>query len=100
MAQLTVRKVDDHIVKALRKRAAEHGRSVEAEHRQILRAALTDGEASFVERAASLRKRLRSTTDSTEIIRDARCRVPLLPVRDPDAIVTLENVNALRDKLP
>jgi hypothetical protein len=26
--------------------------------------------------------------------------IPLLPVRNPDAIVTLEIVNALRDELP
>lgn len=29
-----------------------------------------------------------------------RNRVPLLPVRRPDAIVTLDIVNALRDALP
>lgn len=72
MAQLTVPNVDDQIVEALKKRAAEHGRSAEAEHREVLRAALLDSDASFAERAASLRKRLRSSTDSTEIIRDAR----------------------------
>lgn len=36
MAQLLVRNVDDAIVKALRERAARHGRSAEAEHREIL----------------------------------------------------------------
>jgi plasmid stability protein len=40
MAQLIVRKLDDDIVKRLRRRAAESGRSVEAEHREILREAL------------------------------------------------------------
>ncbi len=74
MAQLTVRKVDDHVVKALRKRAADHGRSAESEHREILRAALLDSGTLFAERAASLRKRLRSTMDSTEIIRTSRDR--------------------------
>jgi len=40
MAQLLVRDLDDELVAALRKRAAKHGRSVEAEHRAILKAAL------------------------------------------------------------
>ena len=40
MAQLLVRNVDDAIVKALRERAARHGRSAEAEHREILAKAL------------------------------------------------------------
>ena len=40
MAQLIVRDLDEEIVSRLRRRAAEHGRSTEAEHREILRAAL------------------------------------------------------------
>jgi len=40
MAQLLVRDVDDAIVQALRERAARHGRSAEAEHREILGKAL------------------------------------------------------------
>jgi plasmid stability protein len=42
MSQLIVRNVDPGIVKALKRRAASHGRSAEAEHREILRAALAD----------------------------------------------------------
>lgn len=42
MAQLIVRKLDDSLVKALKLRAAQNRRSAEAEHREILRAALTD----------------------------------------------------------
>jgi plasmid stability protein len=40
MANLVVRNLDDRIVKALKRRAARHGRSAEAEHRAILEAAL------------------------------------------------------------
>lgn len=40
MAQLIVRKVASEIVKALKLRAARHGRSAEAEHREILGRAL------------------------------------------------------------
>ena len=40
MNQLLVRRLDQRLVKALRERAASHGRSAEAEHRAILEAAL------------------------------------------------------------
>ncbi len=40
MAQLIVRNIDEEIVRRLKNRAAQHGRSAEAEHRGILRAAL------------------------------------------------------------
>jgi plasmid stability protein len=43
MAQLIVRNLEDEIVKRLRLRAAQNGRSVEAEHREILREALLGG---------------------------------------------------------
>jgi plasmid stability protein len=77
MAQLTVRKVDDRVVRALRQRAAIHGRSAEAEHREILRAVLLhDGrpKESFAVRAARLRSRLRSDIDSAALVRADRDR--------------------------
>jgi plasmid stability protein len=40
MAQLIVRNLDPGIVSALKTRAARRGRSMEAEHREILQAAL------------------------------------------------------------
>jgi plasmid stability protein len=40
MAQLLVRKLEGEVVAELKKRAARNGRSVEAEHREILRAVL------------------------------------------------------------
>ncbi len=40
MAQLIVRNLEDEVVVALKRRAAEHKRSAEEEHRTILRAAL------------------------------------------------------------
>lgn len=43
MAQLLVRSLEDAVVAELKKRAARNGRSVEAEHRAILRAALLSG---------------------------------------------------------
>lgn len=40
MASLTVHDLDEGLVRKLRLRAAEHGRSAEAEHREILRQVL------------------------------------------------------------
>jgi plasmid stability protein len=40
VAQLIVRNLETELVLRLKRRAGEHGRSTEAEHREILRAAL------------------------------------------------------------
>jgi antitoxin FitA len=45
MAQLLVRNLDEALVRALQVRAAEHGRSTEAEHREILKEALAKTQA-------------------------------------------------------
>jgi plasmid stability protein len=56
MAQLIVRNLDDELVVRLKRRAAEHGRSAEAEHREILRLALQEEpRRSFWELAAQAR---------------------------------------------
>lgn len=41
MATLLVRKLESELVERLKRQAATHGRSAEAEHREILRAALS-----------------------------------------------------------
>ena len=46
MAQLIVRKLEEGVVAALRRRAALRGRSMEAEHREILRSALRPGRSA------------------------------------------------------
>ncbi len=74
MTQLTVRNVSAQIVRTLKQRAAAHGRSAEAEHREILREALLEGEEDFVTRAKALRRNLRSTVDSSKVIRADRDR--------------------------
>ena len=43
MANITVRNLDDEVQRRLKQRAAEHGRSMEAEVRSILTAALARG---------------------------------------------------------
>jgi antitoxin FitA len=56
MAQLIVRNLDDELVARLKQRAAEHGRSAEAEHREILRQALIEEpRRSFWELAEKMR---------------------------------------------
>ena len=72
MAHLTVRNVSQDAVDALKRRAAANGRSAEAEHREILRAALLDTDGDFAARTAALRQRLASSVDSAETIRAVR----------------------------
>jgi len=64
MATLTVRNLDDDLVKRLRIRAAEHGRSAEAEHREILRANLvgTEQRAALEQATSRLAEFRRRTT--------------------------------------
>ena len=50
MASLTVRNLDEALIRLLRVRAAENGRSAEAEHREILRTALA-GEPRGIRRS-------------------------------------------------
>jgi antitoxin FitA len=69
-----VRNVSQDLVEALKRRAAEHGRSAEAEHRTILEEALRPGRPDFWERAAKLREETRGriSTPSWELIRQDR----------------------------
>lgn len=72
--QLLVRDVPDDLVEALKKRAAKHGRSAEAEHRLILEEVLRPDTTDFWEEAAKLRDEIRGRkwTDSTDLIRQDR----------------------------
>jgi antitoxin FitA len=55
MADLLVRGIDEDLVRALKERAGAHGRSAEAEHREILAAALArPRRRSFAEVLASM----------------------------------------------
>lgn len=74
MGTLTVRKVDDELIRALKIRAAEHGRSAEAEHRLILEQALRADRYALVKKLREHRRSLegRDFSDMTEIIRRSR----------------------------
>jgi plasmid stability protein len=58
MASMTIRNLDDGLKKRLRIRAAAHGRSMEDEARDILRAALSTGENRPANLAAAIRSRI------------------------------------------
>ncbi|HWS94430.1 MAG TPA: plasmid stabilization protein [Mycobacterium sp.] len=66
MATLTIRDFDDELKAALRVRAAMHGRSMEAEVREILRAALTGRSPSVVGMGTRIRQRF-SASEKVEI---------------------------------
>jgi antitoxin FitA len=72
---LHVRNLEDDLIARLKRRAARHGRSTEAEHREILRQALAgEVEVSFDELAAELRKlsKRRRQTPSEILLREGR----------------------------
>ena len=72
---LHVRNLDDDLIARLKRRAVRHGRSTEAEHREILRQALAaEIEPSFDTLAAELRKltRLWRQTPSEVLLREGR----------------------------
>jgi plasmid stability protein len=76
MPQLLVRDVPRDIVEALKRQAARHGRSAEAEHRAILEKALKVGRESFRANASRLREETRGriVADSAELLREDRDR--------------------------
>jgi plasmid stability protein len=72
---LHVRNLGGDLIAKLKRRAARHGRSTEAEHREILRQALAaEIEPSFDKLAADLRKltKGRKQTPSEVLLRQAR----------------------------
>lgn len=72
---LHVRNLDDDLIARLKRRAARHCRSTEAEHREILRQALAqEEEPSFEKLAADLRKltKRRRQTPSEVLLREGR----------------------------
>ncbi|MCX6633930.1 MAG: plasmid stabilization protein [Acidobacteria bacterium] len=57
MTGITIRRLDESTKVRLRVRAAQHGRSMEEEAREILRAALAERRAGERNLAASIRRR-------------------------------------------
>jgi plasmid stability protein len=77
MAQVLVRQLDSKVVVRLKKRAKEHGRSLQSEVKTILEEAVPDYEAAW-KRIEGFRKRLgksgRTFTESVALIREDRDR--------------------------
>ena len=72
---LIVRNLDDEVVAKLRLRAARNGRSVESEHREILKQALLgEIESDFLEMAAMFRESTKDRihTPSEQLLRESR----------------------------
>jgi plasmid stability protein len=72
---LHVRNLDDDLIAKLKMRAARHGRSAEAEHREILRQALgSESEPDFDGLAAKLRELTasRKQTPAEALLRESR----------------------------
>jgi antitoxin FitA len=80
MAQMTIRRLDDELYRKLKIRAARHGRSAEADVREILRQTLTEegtrsANEDWVRRAEALARALpRLATDSADLIQEERDR--------------------------
>ncbi|MDH4185981.1 MAG: Arc family DNA-binding protein [Nitrospira sp.] len=77
MAQVLVRQLDEKVVARLKRRAKEHGRSLQSEVKTILEEAVPDYEAAW-KRIEEFRKRMKKSgrrfTDSAALIREARDR--------------------------
>ena len=58
MASLTIRRLDETVKAKLRMRAARHGRSMEEEARQILKAGLKGKESPRLNLAESIRRHI------------------------------------------
>jgi len=76
MSELRVRNMDDWIVSELRARAKSHGRSLEAELRELLRAEAVRPRREAAERARALRDAIAQEhgllPDSAALIREER----------------------------
>ena len=81
MAILTVRNVPDDVHRALRVRAAEHGRSTEAEVREILAAAVKPEKRVRVGDAlTAIGRKVGLTDEEFAVFENVRDKTPAKPV--------------------
>ncbi len=82
MAMLTVRNLPDNVHRALRSQAILHGRSTEAEVREILATAVAPARrARFGEALAALSRDIGLTNEDFEIFDQVRDKTPAQPMR-------------------
>jgi plasmid stability protein len=81
MRSITVRNVPDAVHRALRVRAAQHGRSAEAEIRDILeRAVKPEGRVKLGSLLADIGRRIKLTDDDFAVFEQVRDKTPPKPV--------------------
>ncbi len=82
MPSITVRNVPDDVHRALRVRAARHGRSAEAEIRDLLEQAVKqERRVRMGDALASLGRKLQLTDEYLAAIEQVRDRTPAEPLR-------------------
>jgi plasmid stability protein len=82
MGMLTVRNLPDDVHRALRVRAAQHGRSTEAEVREILAAAvLPEMRVRLGDALAALGQKIGLTDEDVEALQATQDRKPAEPLR-------------------
>jgi plasmid stability protein len=82
MAMLTVRNLPDDIHRALRVRAAQHGRSTEAEVREILATAVKpESRVRLGDALAELGREVGLTNEDFEVFNQVRDKTPAEPPR-------------------
>jgi len=82
MPSITVRNVPDDVHRALRVRAAQHGRSAEAEIRDILEHAVKpERRVRMGDALASLGRKLKLTDEDLAALERVRDRTPAEPLR-------------------
>ena len=82
MAMLTVRNLPDDVHRALRVQAALHGRSTEAEVREILATAVKpESRVRLGEALSALGRKVGLTNEDFEVFQQARDKTPSEPLR-------------------
>ena len=82
MAILTVRNVPDDVHRALRVRAARHGRSTEAEVREILAAVVKPKKRLRLgEALAAIGRKIGLTNEDFAVLESVRDKTPAKPLR-------------------
>ena len=82
MAMLTVRNLPDDVHRALRVQAALHGRSTEAEVREILASAVKpEARVRLGEALAALGRKIGLTNEDFEVVNQVRDKTPAEPLR-------------------
>lgn len=80
MAMLTVRNLPEEVHRALRVQAALHGRSTEAEVREILAIAVKpEARVRLGEALAALSRNIGLTNEDFEVFEGVRDKVPAMP---------------------